>query len=165
MHATYDRIVELSAVRVETSGELSRFSTLLNPGRKIPYGVSRIHHITDDMVADAPGFHDIGYPFLEFCEGSTLVAHNARFDLGFLQESLARHGMPLWQGKTLDTLKLARTVYRGLPSYSLQNLRRLLNLTDDFPSMQAHRAGADVEWTRQLLELIMTRLLLSDHNR
>lgn len=159
MNCIRDRIVELSAVRIDTDGGLRRFSTLVNPHRSIPCGAFRVHHISDEMVASAPDFGEIGEDFLTFCAGSTLVAHNARFDLSFLQESLARHRLPQWEGKTLDTLRLARQVLRGLPSYKLQDLRCALRLRDDFEDMQAHRASADVEWTLQLLGIILQRLL------
>ena len=95
MSPVNDRIVEIAAMRVEVTGDFSEFHTLLNPGRAIPRGASRVHHITDDMVTDAPRFQHIGHDFLEFARNSTLVAHNARFDLSFLQESLARTGLPL----------------------------------------------------------------------
>ena len=111
------------------------------------------------MVADAPKFHEVGYKLLDMAKGSTMVAHNARFDLGFLQESLARSGMELWKGKTLDSIRLMKEAYRGLPSYSLQNLRRTFQLDDGFESMQAHRAAADAEWTLQILKLAFTALL------
>ncbi len=160
MSPVYDRIVEIAAIRVECNGEITRFQSLVNPGCDIPLSVSCVHHITNDMVANASRFREVAFEFMELVSGSTLVAHNARFDLGFLQESLARNGMPLWRGKTMDSLKLMRQVYKGLPSYSLQNLRRTFQLDDDVvENMQAHRAAADVEWTLQLIALAFTALL------
>ncbi len=159
MSPANDRIVELAAARVETDGTISRYSSLIHPGRAIPFEAQRIHHISDVMVMNAPKFTQVGYEFLDFANNSTLVAHNARFDLGFLQESLARSGLPLWSGKTLDSLRLTREVFKGLPSYSLQNLRRTFQLEDPFDDMAAHRAGADVEWTVQLIEVIFSELL------
>ena len=126
MSPVNDRIVEIAAMRVELTGEYSEFHTLINPGRLIPHAASRVHHITDDMVADSPRFQHIGHDFLEFARNSTLVAHNARFDLSFLQESLARTGLPLWQGKTMDSLLLVRKLYPGLPS------QRTCRRTGDF---------------------------------
>ena len=110
------------------------------------------------MVADAPRFSEVGRAFLEFAAESTLVAHNAYFDLGFLQESLARTGLPLWKGKTLDSLRIVRKTHPGLPSYSLQSLRAHYQLTDG-KAMQAPRAAADAEWTRQLPEIVLTEAL------
>ena len=159
MSPVNDRIVEIAALRVDLTGEFSEFHTLLHPGRKIPPGASRVHHITDEMVADAPRFQHIGHDFLEFARNSTLVAHNARFDLSFLQESLARCGLPLWQGKTMDSLLLVRKLYPGLPSYSLQNLRGVLKLDRAEDDLTAHRAGDDVIWTMRLLENLLGKAL------
>ena len=159
MSPTNDRIVEIAAMRVDLTGEYSEFHTLLHPGRTIPPGATRVHHITNEMVADAPRFQHIGHDFLEFARNSTLVAHNARFDLSFLQESLARCGLPLWQGKTMDSLLLVRKHYPGLPSYSLQNLRGVLKLDRTEDDLTAHRAGDDVVWTMRLLETLLSRLI------
>ncbi len=159
MSPVRDRIVELAAVRVDLDGEITRFESLVNPNCRIPRQVSRVHCITDEMVQDAPKFSDVGYKFLDIAAGSTLVAHNARFDLGFLQESLARSGLPLWKGRTMDSIRLMKQAYAGLPSYSLQALRRTFQLDDLESGMQAHRAGADVEWTVQLLQIAFTEIL------
>lgn len=150
-----DRIVEIAAVRAELDGSLSRFCSLVNPGVPIPVQATKVHGITNDMVADAPKFHDVAYKFLDFAKGSKLVAHNARFDLSFLQESLSRSGLPLWKGGSYDSIILARKAYPGLPSYSLQSLRGHFALDDEG---QAHRAAADSEWTMQIFAMAMKRL-------
>ena len=158
MSPVNDRIVQIAAVRVDCDGYISRFQSFVNPGRVIPAGVIAVHHIDNDMVACAPHFSKVGREFLEFAHNSTLVAHNARFDLAFLQESLNRTGLPLWKGKTLDTLRLLKTTHPGLPSYKLQSLRAIFQL-DSEESMQAHRADADVEWTRQILKIALETAL------
>lgn len=163
MSPVYDRIVELAALRIDRDGKTSRFSSLVNPGRKIPRGVVAVHHITDEMVAGAPEFGRIAADFLEFACGSTLVAHNARFDLAFLQESLARSGQPLWEGKTMDSLRLIRTTHPGLPSYRLQDLRVRFRL-EDAAGAVAHRAGSDVEWTMQLLKISLSKIIGMSHD-
>lgn len=155
MSAQYDRIVELAALRVSGDGSTAEYHTLIHPERSIPSAVSAIHHITDEMVADAPLFPAVGNDFLEFAAGTTLVAHNARFDLGFLQESLARSGLPLWRGPTLDSLKLVKTLRPGLPSYRLQYLRTALKLDAEGDELTAHRAGDDVVWTMRLLQQML----------
>ena len=159
MSARNHRIVEIAAIHIEKDGTMSRYESLVNPGCSIPAGATNIHRITNDMVADAPNFRQVGFEFIEFVDKSTLVAHNARFDLSFLQESLVRCGLPQWRGKTMDSLRLFKQAYAGLPSYSLQNLRSAFNLQDPRPGLQAHRAAADVEWTVQLLEIAFTALL------
>ena len=158
MSAVRDRIVEIGAVRVEIDGTLSRFETLVNPGVPIPYQVTRVHGIDDDMVADAPKFKDAAYAFLDFIRGSKLIAHNARFDLSFLQESLARNALPVWKHGVYDSITLIRTAYPGLPSYSLQNLRQSLGLGQDIDESRPHRAGYDAEITMEAFGMAMRRL-------
>jgi DNA polymerase III epsilon subunit family exonuclease len=163
MSPVNDRIVELAAVRIAKDGTLTHFSTLINPGRPIPARATAVHNINDEMVKDAPFFEDIAEDFHRFIAGSTLVAHNAIFDLAFIQESFFRGGFPIWEGKTIDTLKLVKQTHPGLPSYSLQNLRAHFRL-ETAPGMNPHRAAADVEWTRQLLGILITAMH-KQHNK
>ncbi len=160
MSPAYDRIVEIAAVRVNTDGTMVRYQSLVNPERPISPAVTAVHHIDDRMVCDAPCFREVAPEFTAFAAGSVLVGHNVRFDLGFLQESLYREGLETWQGKALDTIKLLKKSHPGLASYRLQYLRRLFQL-DDISEFGAHRAGADVEWTVQLLAIALDRLMLN----
>lgn len=157
MRASFDRIVEIGAVRVDRDGSLSRFETLVNPGVPIPPALTAVHGISNDMVESAPKFSDAAYRFLDFSSGSRLVAHNASFDLAFLQESLARSGLPPVKGGAYDSIVLIRRAYPGLPHYSLQALRTELALPDDYPGT-AHRAGFDAEMTMAAFSMAMKRL-------
>jgi len=158
MNAVFDRIVELAAIRIDKDGSEREFHSLVNPGRTIPRQVICVHHITNEMVADAPDFQLVGKLFSDFAAGSALVAHNARFDLSFFQESLNRSQLPLWEGKTIDTLRLMRRTFPGLMSYKLQDLKLMFHLTET-ESMQAHRAGSDVRWTVDLLRIALEKAL------
>ncbi len=158
MSPSRHRIVEIAAIRIDADGFQERFHTLVNPRVPIPAAASAVHTITDEMVKGSPVFRDAGHQFIDFARNSTLVAHNARFDLGFLQESLFRNGMQLWQGKTLDSIPLAKQAFPGLPSYSLGFLRQQFGLGDG--TGQHHRAFTDVEWTLELLEMTLKNLLL-----
>ena len=158
MSPVRDRIVEIGAVRVETDGTMSRYETLVNPGIPIPWQISQVHGIDDAMVADAPKFKDAAYPFLDFIKGSRLVAHNARFDFSFLQESLARTALPVWKYGIYDSIILIRKAYPGLTSYSLQSLRRSLGLGQDIDEVRSHRAGYDAELTMEAFGMAMRRL-------
>lgn len=157
MSPSRDRIVEIGAIRIELDGTLTRFETLVNPSCPIPSRATAVHGITNDMVGAAPKFTQAAYMFLDFIKGSRLVAHNARFDLGFMQESLARTGLPIIQGGAYDSIHLIRKAYPGLPSYSLQALRGSLNLPDDFEG-EAHRAAFDAELTMHAFSMAMKRL-------
>ncbi|HBM17228.1 MAG TPA: DNA polymerase III subunit epsilon [Lentisphaeria bacterium] len=156
MSAVYDRIVEIAAIKVDLDGIENRFHSLINPKCIISEQVIRVHGITNEMVDSCRSFCEIGIEFTDFARGSTLVAHNARFDLSFLQESLARSGHQTWKGKTLDSIPIIKRSYPGLPSYSLQNLSRNFGLD---PIGGAHRAYVDVELTLELFRMSMKRLL------
>lgn len=158
MSPVRDRIVEIGAVRVETDGTMSRYETLVNPGIPIPWQITKVHGIDDAMVSDAPKFKDAAYPFLDFIKGSRLVAHNARFDFSFLQESLARTALPIWKYGIYDSIVLIRKAYPGLSSYSLQSLRQDLGLGQDIEEGRAHRAGYDAELTMEAFSMAMRRL-------
>ena len=152
-----DCIVEIGAVRVDRDGTLSRFSTLIRPPVPIPARATAIHGITNEMVADAPSFTDAAYRFLEFSRGSKFVTHNARFDLGFLQESLARTGLPLVKTGAYDSIALIRKAFPHLPAYNLQALRISLHLPDA-PEGTPHRAAYDAELTMAAFALAMKQL-------
>jgi len=156
--AKKDAIVEIAAIRVEKNGEEERFSTLVNPERKISLQASRVHGIYQSDVQNAPLFESAGKEFLDFAENSVLVAHNAKFDLAFLQESLNRYNLPLWQGNTLDSISIIKVAYPGLPKYNLQSLRKYFDLGKNFKG-PAHRAFADVEWTLEIFGMSMQRLI------
>lgn len=158
MSAVRDRIVEIGAVRVETDGTLHRFETLVNPQIPIPYQVTRVHGIDNEMVKDAPRFKDAAYAFLDFIRGSKLVAHNARFDLSFLQESLARNAMEVWKYGVYDSIVLIRRAYPGLSSYSLQSLRQSLMLGQEMDEERPHRAAYDAELTMEAFSMAMKKL-------
>ncbi len=158
MSPVRDRIVEIAALRVEKDGSRSSFSSLVNPGVSIPYSAFSVHGISNEMVANAPKFHSIAPEFIKFADESTLVAHNARFDLGFLQESLARHAYEIWKGKTLDSLPIIKKAYPGLPKYNLQFLRNTFGLEIE-EDQQAHRAASDVAWTVEIFAMAMKTLM------
>lgn len=134
-----DRIIELAAYDPDRGQEFCRF---INPGRPIPPEATAIHHISDDMVRDAPSFADIGAEFAAFCEGNVvLVAHNNdAFDLHFLRAEYKRSGVVMPEWKFLDSLKWARRYRPDLPRHSLQFLREIYGLAAN----NAHRALDDV---------------------
>ena len=157
MSPVRDRPVEIGAVRIETDGSMSRYTSLINPQMPITRRAVSVHGITDEMVSGAPPFEEVGAQFLEFAKDSKLVAHNARFDLAFLQESLHRCGLLIWNAGAYDSIAIVRKAFPGMPSYSLQSLRLSLSLGREI-SGDAHRAMFDAELTAELFGLAMNRL-------
>jgi DNA polymerase-3 subunit epsilon len=139
--AGVSKITEVGAVRIQDLQEVKRFSTLVNPLRPIPPMVSQITGITRAMVADAPRIEEVMPQLLEFLEGAVVVAHNASFDVGFLNYELHRlKGKRLGEG-AIDTLPLARSLVPGLPNYRLQTVAEALGA----PLAGYHRALADAQ--------------------
>ena len=158
MSPVHNRIIEIGAVRLEHDGSISTFQTLIHPETTISYQITRLTGITNEMVANAPTFAEAGKEFMDFIQGSKLVAHNARFDLSFLQESLSRcPELPLWDNGAYDTLILSRKAYPGLPSYSLKNLKHALQLGVEVDGT-AHRALYDAKITMELFHKVMQQL-------
>jgi len=108
-----DRMVEIGAIEVLNRKVLSGpdhvFHHYINPERDIPAEVVRIHGINNAKVKDKPTFREIAQDFLDFIDGSTLVIHNASFDLGFIMNELRINGFPSIQNiQVIDTLAFAR---------------------------------------------------------
>ena len=106
-NAVYDRITEVGLVEVERGRFVGEWSALVNPGVRIPSVIQAMTGITDDMVALAPAFEVIAPQLLARLEGKLLVAHNARFDYGFLRNEFRRAGLR-YTSRVLCTVKLSR---------------------------------------------------------
>lgn len=140
-----DRIVEVAIVlgRGPADPNPTRFSQLINPGIPMPTRAQRIHGISDEMVATAPTFGESLTDFRELLTGAVFVAHNARFDLNFLEKESARAGTPTpAYDDVIDTLALARSVF-GFPQCGLGALASRMQQ----PLHAHHRALADATAT------------------
>lgn len=148
--ASRDKITEIAVVIHDGERIVDSFESLVNPECYIPYGITQLTGITQEMVADAPKFYEVAKKFVEITEGAVFVAHNVRFDYGFIREEFARLGYT-YSRRQLCTVRLSRKSFPGLPSYSLGNLIRYFRLDVS----GRHRAMADVMATVQLFERIL----------
>lgn len=119
---TRNNITELAAVKLQGGQEIGRYTTFVNPHEKIPYHIQQLTNITDEMVKDAPDLEPVLKEFVEFVGDGILVAHNARFDMGFIQASLRKYGMPELPNPFLDTLELARLLFPTMKNHRLNTL-------------------------------------------
>ncbi len=138
MPAGGDRIVEIAMLRMRYGILEASFSSLVNPERASSPQAQSVHAIPVELLADAPYFADIADTVLAMLAGSVLVAHNAPFDVAFLETELALAGRPLPANPVIDTLTLARRLL-SRSSYSLQALAGELDLAPP-----THRALSDV---------------------
>jgi len=120
-HPAWDRVTEIAVVEVNEGDVVSEWSTLVNPGTTIPPAIQALTGITNEMVADAPAFGDLAPEIYERLEGRVFVAHNARFDYGFLRHEFERTGLR-FQARTLCTVKLSRRLYPDYRRHGLDNL-------------------------------------------
>lgn len=149
-------ITEIGAVKVRSGEVLGEFQTLVNPLAEIPPFIAVLTGITNAMVGDAPSIESALPAFLEFAAGTVLVAHNAPFDVGFLQHFAREQGRPWPRFEVLDTAKLARRVITRdeSPNCKLSSLAQLFRST----TTPNHRALADARATVDVLHGLMERL-------
>ena len=147
-----EKITEIAIYIHDGLSIVDEFVTLINPECIIPYFITGLTGITNEMVADAPKFYEVARRIVEFTEGKIFVGHNVNFDYSFVRQEFKKLGFE-YNRKTLDTVKLARQVVPGLRSYSLGRLCMQLGITIE----NRHRAAGDALATVKLLELLLAR--------
>ena len=150
--APFHRVTEIGAVKMRGGEVVDRWQSLVNPERAIPATITRLTGITNEMVADAPLFAEIADDFADFMGDAIFVAHNVRFDYGFLSAEFGRLEKR-FRHPTLCTCQSMRKLFKGLPSYSLKNLCRHFGV----PLESHHRALCDAEAAAGLLLKINER--------
>ena len=150
LSAAMDRIVEIAAVRfLETGQEIARYQTLVNPERPVPSGAYAVHGLSDELLSHAPTAREILPAFLAFIGdacSTSLLAHNAAFDAGFLGTELEHAGLAIPDCKVIDTLPLSRMRLPMLSSHRLETIAKYLGLDP----AGAHRAMADSLLVKQI---------------
>lgn len=148
LSAVYDTIIELAAVKIKNGEIIDRFESFANPHHRLSATTIDLTGITDDMVANAPNVDEVLRNFKDWAEDDILVAHNASFDMGFLNVG---YKQLLGSGKAvnpvIDTLELGRFLYPEMKSHRLNTLAKKF----DIELTQHHRAIFDAEATGYLL--------------
>ncbi len=144
------RIIDICILLHDGLQVTDKFSTLINPDCHIGSFYTKLSGITNEMVKDAPRFHEVAKDILQFTEGRLFVAHNASFDYNFIKDEFASLGFR-FKRDTLCTVRLSRKLLPGKPSYSLGNLCESLGIT----IYDRHRAEGDAVATAKLLDLLM----------
>ncbi len=148
--ANRDRITEIAIVLHDGQKVVDTFETLINPERSIPYNITQITGITQEMVDEAPKFYEVAKKIVELTKDAIFVAHNVRFDYGFIREEFKSLGFTFMR-KQLCTVRLSRKAFPGLRSYSLGNLIRHFGIQVN----DRHRAMADTMATVEIFEKIL----------
>ena len=147
-----EKITEIAIYLHDGNKVTGEFVSLVNPERNIPYFITNLTGITNEMVEDAPRFYEIAKTIVELTEGRTFVAHNARFDYSFIREEFKSLGFN-FKRNILDTVALSRKLFPGHRSYSLGNICNDLNININ----GRHRAAGDALATVKLFELLLEK--------
>src|SRR5215203_847532 len=150
-----EHITEIGLVRVDFDDDAVRvdeWCTLINPGVPIPAEIQWLTGITNDMVRSAPSFADIAQPLFDRLEGAIFVAHNARYDYGFVRAEFRRAGLS-YAAKTLCTVRLSRHLYPDRAPHTLDAIIERFGLYGE----TRHRALGDARVLWRLLQKLADR--------
>ena len=147
--ATSDRITEIGIIEVDEDGSVREWQQLVNPGTRIPPFIEQLTGISNELVAAAPAFADVADETRRRLEGRLFIAHNARFDYGFLKNEFKRLGVT-FRAPVLCTVKLSRRLFPEHKRHNLDSLIERHNLAVG----ARHRALADAQLIRQFWQKI-----------
>ncbi len=150
--AGFHKITEIAIFIHDGKKVVDSFETLINPERFIPPQITALTGITNEMVSDAPRFHEVAKEIYTLTEGKIFVAHNVNFDYSFLKEEFLALGAQFTR-KKLCTVRLCRKLFPGFPSYSLGNLCDKLKVTIH----NRHRAAGDAAATAEVLTMLLQK--------
>ena len=152
----FDSVIEFGAVLMYRGNVVERKDFFIKPPHPIPANITRLTNISNEDVADARSFAECKDEILDFVKGRVLVAHNASFDYGFLNDELRRINEPALPNIVIDTLDLAKSMYRDRRHYKLGQIAKKFNVNYD--EEVAHRADYDAEVLAQIFNLMLREL-------
>ena len=148
-----EKITEIAAVKIKNGEIIDKFACFVNPERPIPARITEITNITDDMVKNAETIEQIMPKFLRFIGETTLVAHNANFDLGFLRYNAEKIGLAI-NNVYIDTVALAKGLFPNFSKYKLGIIAENLKIEVEV----AHRALDDVMTLIKIFNIMIEKL-------
>lgn len=158
--AVKDRIIEIGAVKVVDGKITDKFSSFVNPGIPVPFRITQLTSITDEMVMEAPAIDIVLPEFLKFVGDAVLVAHNAGFDVGFIEENCKNLNI---QQKfvSVDTVALARVLLPTLSKYKLNIVAKALNISLENHHRAVDDAGATAEIFVKFVAMLKERNIMT----
>ena len=147
-----DHIIEIAAIKVVNDKTVT-FKTLIKPPVSIPEETIQFHGITDEDVKDAPTIKEILPKLLEFIGGLPIIAHNAKFDCGFLTFAFHKNNIKVEPSDVFCTVKAARKAIKGVENYKLSTLSKQLEI----PLQNHHRAFDDALACLLLFNIVLKR--------
>jgi len=149
-----DNIIEIGAVKISNRKVIDSFSTFVHIDKKLPGKIIELTSITDDMLQGQPEIDEALPAFLDFAKECVLVAHNAKFDLGFIKENTKVLSIENYNPPVLDTLELSKALIKDVKNHRLNTLTKKLGIN----LINHHRAVDDANATGQLLIILLNKL-------
>jgi len=146
------RITEIAVYRTDGQKEIDHFTTLVNPCKSIPYFITKLTGITDQMVASAPPFYEVADKVIEYTQDCTFVAHNVNFDYSIIKGEFKRLGYNYLRNR-MCTANMGRKLVNGLPSYALGSLCKHFGISIQHRHRAYGDAAATVKLFNKLLEI------------
>ena len=151
-----DQMIEIGAVKIASGEIIDRFDEFINPGRPLPQKIVDLTCITDDDLAGADNEANVTKRFLEWAEGLPMVAHNAKFDMSFVDMACKKYGLPEFSNTVIDTLELSRALDPDLNRHSLSALVKRYEVP--WNEDAHHRADYDAEGTAYVFWKMLDRV-------
>jgi len=152
----FNKIIEIGAVRIKDGKVQDKYSRFVNPEVPIPYSITKLTSINDNMVLEAPTIEEVLPEFLEYVGDAILVAHNASFDTGFIKEFAKRQGLP-FDYTIVDTMTLAHILIPELGKYTLDRLCKQFNVSLENHHRACDDAAATAEIFVKMLKMIKAK--------
>jgi len=154
LSSQYDKIIELAAVKVKDGEIIDKFERFSNPGERLNETIKNLTGITDDMLIDAPPIESVLNDFKDFVGDAIYVAHNASFDMGFIDTGFDRLGYGPTENGVIDTLELSRTINTEMGKHGLNFLAKKYGVE----LTQHHRAIYDAETTAHIFVKMLKQM-------
>ena len=151
-----DQMIEIGAVKIKEGNIVDRFDELIDPHRPIPKKITDLTCITDDMVKGCDDEETVTKKFLEWAGDLPMVAHNAKFDISFIEMSMKKYNLGEFTNTVIDTLELSRTLDQGYARHSLSALVKRYNVP--WEEDAHHRADYDAEGTAYVFSKMLVKL-------
>ena len=160
--ASGDQMIEIGAVKIKDGVITDRFDEFINPGRHIPDKITELTLITDEMVKDADNEEIVTKRFLDWVGDCPLVAHNAKFDISFIEMAMKKYGLGEFKSCVIDTLELSRALDQGYARHSLSALVKRYSVP--FDEEAHHRADYDAEATALVFHKMLKKLISQNYH-
>ena len=140
-----DQMIEIGAVKIKNGVVTDRFDELINPNRKLPDKIVELTNITDEMLEDKDTEENVTKKFIAWVKDAPMVAHNAKFDIGFIEAAYSKYNLGEFTNTVVDTMSMARMLYPNWKNHKLSTLVK--NLEVPWDESAHHRADYDSEGT------------------